>query len=160
MAHFMGFMGLASLPKCRKSPKNSNTWKIYCTCNYPKLWLMWIFVRVMRPNEAEKWQKVYTLIRMLRSNLILVCTVFAQICLSENLETLRVSLLCHNFCLGKLDDTVITKYFGITNEKGMKNIENQSIPWHEHSDVSLISLRKHTKYIKLINYFVFYKSQH
>ena len=35
----------------RKAPKYSDTWKIYC--NYPKIWLIWIFHRIMCLNDAD-----------------------------------------------------------------------------------------------------------
>ena len=42
---------LLSMVTYRKFPKYSDTQKI--CCNHPKIWTMWLYRRVMSPNDAD-----------------------------------------------------------------------------------------------------------
>ena len=66
-------------PYC-KFPKYSDTWKI--CCNHSKIWTMWLYHRVMSPNDADG----------MANSLGAVwygSALFAQAYLSENLGSLR-----------------------------------------------------------------------
>ena len=58
----------------RKFPKYSDTQKI--CCNHSKIWTMWLYHRVMSPNDADGMAKEQS-------------ALFAQAYLSENLGSLR-----------------------------------------------------------------------
>ena len=58
----------------RNDPKFSDPQNI--CCNHSKVWTMWLYHRLMSPNDATEWQTVQTQIRLLleeRSDLGLHC---------------------------------------------------------------------------------------
>ena len=75
-----------------KSEKKSDTWK-NC-CNYPKIWTMWFYHRVMSPKDADTMANSVdpdetAPERTLSDCSFSVSTLFAQTYLSGNLGSLR-----------------------------------------------------------------------
>ena len=77
---------MLSLRRYRKNSKHSDTRNNYC--NYPKIWLIWIFHRVMRPKDADRIANSVDPDQTApQSSLIWVYSVCPD--LSENLGSLR-----------------------------------------------------------------------
>ena len=72
----------------RKTPKNLDTRKIYCS--NPKIWLIWIFHHDVHPNDADGMANSVDPDQTAPLGAVWSgSTLFAQTCLSENLGTLR-----------------------------------------------------------------------
>ena len=83
----------------RKFPKYSDTQKI--CCNHSKIWTMWLYHSVMSPNDADGMANSVDPDQT--APLGAFCfgsALFAQACLSENLGSLRVTLVfLKDYCM-------------------------------------------------------------
>ena len=72
----------------RKFPKYSDTQKI--CCNHSKIWTMWLYHRVMSPNNADRMANSVDPDQTAPLGAVWSASaLFAQTCLSENLGLLR-----------------------------------------------------------------------
>ena len=74
-------------PSYRKFPKYSDTQK-NC-CNHSKIWTMWLYHRVMSPNDADGMANSVDPDQTALGAVWSGSALFAQTCLSENLGKLR-----------------------------------------------------------------------
>ena len=80
----------------RKFPKYSDTQKI--CCNHSKMWTMWLCLRVMSPNDADRMANSVDPDHIAPLEVWSGSALFAQAYLSENLGSLRYcssSLIYH-----------------------------------------------------------------
>ena len=76
---------------CRKFPKYSDTQRI--SCNHSKIWTMWLYHRVMSPNDADGMANSVDTDQTAPLGAVWsASTLFAQTCLSENLRSLRYAI--------------------------------------------------------------------
>ena len=77
--------------KYRKFPKYSDTQKI--CCNHSKSWIMWLYHRIMSPNDADRIANSVDPDQTAPLGAVWSgSALFAQTYLSENLGTLRYKL--------------------------------------------------------------------
>ena len=77
----------------RKFPKYSDTQKI--CCNHSKIWPMWLYHRVMSPNDADGMANSVDPDQTAPLGAVWSgSALFAQACLSENLGSLRYLKFC------------------------------------------------------------------
>ena len=80
----------------RKCPKYSDTQKI--CCNHSKIWTMWLYHRVMSPNDADGMANSVDPDQTAPLGAVWSgSALFAQACLSENLGSLRYNQRRSNF---------------------------------------------------------------
>ena len=76
------------LQKYRKCPKYSDTQNI--CCNHSKIWTMWLYHRVMSPNDADGMANSVDPDQTAPLGAVWSgSALFAQACLSENLGSLQ-----------------------------------------------------------------------
>ena len=75
-------------PAYRKFPKYSDT-QTFC-CNHSKIWTMWLYHKVMSPNDADGMANSVDPDQTAPLGAVWSgSALFAQACLSENLGSLR-----------------------------------------------------------------------
>ena len=104
-ASLVGLLFLQKLPygfyfsgTYRKFPKYSDTQKI--CCNHFKIWTMWLYYRVMSPNDADRMANSVDPDQTPLGAVWSGSALFAQACLSENLGSLwYLYLLPHSMAV-------------------------------------------------------------
>ena len=102
----------------RKFSKHSNTQQI--CCNHSKIWTMWLYHRVMSPNDADGMANSVDLDQTApRSSLIWVCTV----CPSISVRKLRI-ITVNNY--GNCEASLFNKIFFVFRDRVIRSSKKEN----------------------------------